>query len=63
MEQHILRATASNKTAASNIRSLIPNKYRRTATAIDRYINHNPWQAIGATAAIGMLIGFLGAKQ
>ncbi len=29
----------------------------------DDYVHGNPWTAIGAAAALGMLIGFLAAKR
>ena len=32
---------------------------RETAQATDQYVNENPWTAVGVSAAIGLVIGFL----
>ncbi len=34
-------------------------KTRAAAKATDEYVHENPWNAVGAAAAIGLLIGFL----
>jgi ElaB/YqjD/DUF883 family membrane-anchored ribosome-binding protein len=33
------------------------------AQSTDEYVRENPWQAVGITAAIGVLVGFLIAKR
>lgn len=34
-------------------------KTRAAAKATDVYVHENPWNAVGAAAAIGLLVGFL----
>lgn len=36
---------------------------RETTTVADDYVHGNPWTAIGAAIAAGVLIGFLAAKR
>lgn len=36
---------------------------RHAAAATDDYVHKNPWQAIGAAAGIGLLIGLLIARR
>jgi ElaB/YqjD/DUF883 family membrane-anchored ribosome-binding protein len=38
-------------------------KYRQAAATTDRYVRDNPWQIIGAVAAVSILIGFLTARR
>jgi ElaB/YqjD/DUF883 family membrane-anchored ribosome-binding protein len=37
----------------------VSDRARDTAKAADSYVREQPWQAIGITAAVGVLIGFL----
>ena len=37
----------------------ISDRARNTVKVADDYVREQPWQAIGITAAVGMLIGFL----
>lgn len=39
------------------------DRTRETATIADDYVHGNPWTAIGAALAAGVLIGFLAAKR
>jgi ElaB/YqjD/DUF883 family membrane-anchored ribosome-binding protein len=36
---------------------------REAAAATDAYVHENPWQAIGAAAGIGLLLGLLIARR
>jgi ElaB/YqjD/DUF883 family membrane-anchored ribosome-binding protein len=38
-------------------------KTREAAKATDVYVHENPWQAIGAAAGIGLLIGWLMGRR
>jgi ElaB/YqjD/DUF883 family membrane-anchored ribosome-binding protein len=38
-------------------------KTREAAKATDVYVHENPWKAIGASAAVGMVIGLLIARR
>ena len=39
------------------------DKTVQTAAVTNRYVHENPWSAIGAAAAAGLLIGFLAARR
>ena len=51
------------KSAVSNVQTLAVDKYKQATTAVDGYVSDNPWKAIGISAAIGVLIGFLAARR
>jgi ElaB/YqjD/DUF883 family membrane-anchored ribosome-binding protein len=55
VESSIQKARASMRSGAQ---AVVENT-RRAATATDEYVHRNPWIAIGATAAIGLLLGAL----
>ena len=37
----------------------ISDRARNTVKVADGYVREQPWQAMGVTAAVGLLIGFL----
>jgi ElaB/YqjD/DUF883 family membrane-anchored ribosome-binding protein len=37
----------------------LSDRARNTVKAADGYVREQPWQSIGVTAAVGLLIGFL----
>ena len=41
----------------------IINKTRAAARATDEYVHDNPWQAVGVTAAIGVLVGLIVGRR
>jgi ElaB/YqjD/DUF883 family membrane-anchored ribosome-binding protein len=41
----------------------IAERTRAAATAADDYVRDNPWQAIGISAGIGFIVGFLLARR
>ncbi len=41
----------------------VVDKAKYAAEATDHYVHDNPWTAVGVSAAVGMLIGFLVAKR
>lgn len=41
----------------------ISNKARRGATVTNEYVHEQPWVAIGAGVAVGMLVGFLVSRR
>jgi ElaB/YqjD/DUF883 family membrane-anchored ribosome-binding protein len=54
---------ASAKTAAGEMGGAIADSARRGATATNTYVHEQPWTAIGAGAAAGLLLGFLLARR
>lgn len=41
----------------------IAEQARKGVAATDEYVHHQPWQAIGAGAAVGLLLGFVLARR
>jgi ElaB/YqjD/DUF883 family membrane-anchored ribosome-binding protein len=41
----------------------IGNKARKSAVVADKYVHEQPWVAIGAGAALGLLIGLLASRR
>ena len=41
----------------------ISDRARNTVKVADGYVREQPWQAMGVTAAVGLLIGFLLARR
>ncbi len=56
------RAEASLRVAKSRLldaQNALVAKTREAAKATDQYVHEKPWNAIGAAASLGLLIGFL----
>lgn len=51
------------KAALTDVSQPVFERTRETAAAADHYVHDNPWTAVGAGIAAGMLIGFLAAKR
>ncbi|HYM48541.1 MAG TPA: DUF883 family protein, partial [Burkholderiaceae bacterium] len=47
----------------SDADSFAMGKYREAVESTDSYVRTNPWQAIGITAAVGVLIGILASRR
>jgi ElaB/YqjD/DUF883 family membrane-anchored ribosome-binding protein len=41
----------------------LSERARKTAKVADRYVREQPWQAIGISAGVGLLIGFLAGRR
>ena len=41
------------------LEKLVVNKTKEAVHATDDYVKHNPWQAVGLGAAVGLVIGLL----
>ncbi len=39
------------------------NRARKTAETTNTYVHEQPWNAIGASAAVGLLLGYLLARR
>lgn len=47
------------KTRMAEVQTAVLEKTRAAAKATDVYVHDNPWQAVGAAAAVGLAIGVL----
>ncbi|MDO8345084.1 MAG: DUF883 family protein [Cellvibrio sp.] len=54
---------ASAKTSVEDMSETIVNRARKTAEATNTYVHEQPWNAIGASAAVGLLVGYLLARR
>ena len=50
---------AAARAFAAEIPGTISDRARNTVRVTDGYVREQPWQAIGITAAVGLLIGVL----
>lgn len=51
------------KHSFDDIGESIGNKARKSAVAADHYVHEQPWVAIGAGAALGLLVGLLASRR
>jgi len=54
---------ASAKGSADELGENIVNRARKTAESTNVYVHEQPWNAIGASAAIGLLLGYILARR
>jgi len=54
---------ASAKTTVEDMGETIVNRARKTAETTNTYVHEQPWNAIGASAAVGLLLGYLLARR
>jgi ElaB/YqjD/DUF883 family membrane-anchored ribosome-binding protein len=59
LEQRI----AAAKSSAEELGSNIANRARKTAESANTYVHEQPWPAIGASAGIGFLVGYLLSRR
>ncbi|HEY1996732.1 DUF883 family protein [Paraburkholderia sp.] len=52
----------SLQAALGDAQDAAQRRYRVAALNTERYIRHNPWQAVGIAAGIGFLVGALAAR-
>ncbi len=51
------------KASMAEMQDQLIEKSRAAAKATDAYVHENPWNAIGAAAGIGLLIGWLAGRR
>jgi ElaB/YqjD/DUF883 family membrane-anchored ribosome-binding protein len=51
------------KESATEIGETVMNRARKTAETTNTYVHEQPWNAIGASAAVGLLLGYLLARR
>lgn len=54
---------AGAKQSVDEMGEAVMGRARQAAKVTDNYVHENPWKAIGASAALGLLIGFLIARR
>lgn len=54
---------ASAKESAAEVSESVITRARQTAETTNTYVHEKPWSAIGASAAIGLLLGYLLARR
>ncbi len=54
---------AEAKDSVAEMSGEIAKRVRSGAAATDQYVHEQPWKAIGAGAAVGLLIGFALARR
>lgn len=54
---------AAAKESVEEMGETIATRARRAAADTDSYVHEQPWKVIGASAAIGFLVGFLLARR
>ena len=60
------RAKAEESLKAAKVRLAeeeVMAKTKAAAKAADGYVRANPWQAVGITAAVGLILGILAARR
>lgn len=45
------------------LQTTVTDGARAAATTTDEYVHENPWLVIGASAAVGVIVGFLIARR
>lgn len=51
------------KESATEIGGMMKKRVRQSAISTNEYVHEQPWKAIGAGAAVGLLIGFALARR
>jgi ElaB/YqjD/DUF883 family membrane-anchored ribosome-binding protein len=51
------------KESATEMSETVMNRARKTAESTNNYVHEQPWNAIGASAAVGLLLGYLLARR
>lgn len=54
---------ASAKSTIEDMGESIADRARKTAETTNTYVHEQPWNAIGAGAAVGLLVGYLLARR
>jgi ElaB/YqjD/DUF883 family membrane-anchored ribosome-binding protein len=54
---------AEAKESLTEVGDTIVERARKTAEVTDQYVHEQPWSAVGAGAALGLLVGFLIARR
>jgi len=54
---------AAARDSVEDVGGTIANRARKTAESTNTYVHEQPWTAIGAGAAAGLLVGFLLSRR
>jgi ElaB/YqjD/DUF883 family membrane-anchored ribosome-binding protein len=56
------RISAAKK-SVTEVSETVVERARKTAETTNTYVHEQPWNAVGASAAIGLLLGYLLARR
>ncbi len=59
----VLRAVAGAKESLTGRADSLRRQAQRAATTADDYVHDSPWQAVGAAAFVGVVVGILAARR
>ena len=59
LADQIEQTVNAGKEKLGELQTALVEKTRQAAKTTDQYVRQNPWQAIGAAAGLGFIIGFL----
>jgi len=62
-KEKISERIADAKESLGEVGDTIVERARHTAEVADEYVHEQPWSAVGAGAALGLLVGFLLARR
>ena len=62
-KDQLVKRIATAKESIEDVGSDIAHQARKSVAATNEYVHDQPWDAIGAGAVAGMLIGFLLARR
>ena len=62
-KDNVNQRIAAAKESATEIGESVINRARQTAEHTNAYVHEQPWSAIGASAAVGLLLGYLLARR
>ena len=61
--ERIQDSISQAKIKLAEAEAIVTDRARQAARATDQYVHENPWQAIGAAAGIGLLLGLILSRR
>lgn len=59
----IIKRVAEAKESVEEMGEELSHRARKTAKMTDNYVHDEPWKAMGASAVVGLLLGFVLARR
>lgn len=63
LRQRVQAGLAAARENLDHLQDATVERARAAARATDGYVRENPWQSVGAAAALGLLVGVLIARR